>query len=189
MSVRDTIDAETAERLPGRPTEVARMTLDVIGLRLQYSNVIRKCIQRHLCGRPRGLKTPSVCHPRKLSVLLSSRWGIPPHTAATLARDVRGGSSPLGSVFSGPPRGGRSRHPRSRVPPHPVRRRLPDSTEPGLGHRVAGTQPRDGRVAVFIDLVVPGLDVEGDKLAVVVPRQPRSPGMRPTGRLGPPAAE
>ena len=37
-----------------------------------------------------------------------------------------------------------------------------------MGCRGAGVQPRDGRVVVFIDFVVAGLDVDGNKLAVVL---------------------
>src|SRR5256885_1928818 len=52
-----------------------------------------------------------------------------------------------------------------------------------LVERLAVTQPRDSGVAVFVDLVFPGLDVEGDKLALVLrPERARGPGRAGAGR-------
>ena len=45
---------------------------------------------------------------------------------------------------------------------------LANPAEPNFGGRVAGFQPRDRRVIVRVDLMVAGIDGNGDKFALVL---------------------
>src|SRR5262249_12596358 len=71
------------------------------------------------------------------------------------------------------PPAGRSPRPESSRPPDPTRGRAAGPGQPHVGRRHPRPEPSHGRVIVWVDLVLPGPDIDGDELAVVLGAQRR----------------